>query len=562
MGLLRINRTYRNIQRMQSILNILLKHGFGQLIRQLGLHRLLPLGKQASTLRDDDDPQVPLTLPGRMRLALEELGPTFVKFGQVLSSRPDLLPENFINELKKLREDVYPVPFPAIRHKVMEELGMDLSEVFEHFEEKPIAAASIAQVHSAILKTGEKVVVKVMRPGIEKTIRNDLDILYAMAQLFDKHVQELEQFDPKGLVHEFEKSILKELNFTFEGNNTERFRINFLNDEAVRIPKVYWDHTTKSTLVLERIEGFPIDDIEKIHSSGLDPKTIASEGMRIFLRSILEFGFFHADPHPGNVLVLKNGQIGLVDFGMVGRLDRSSEENLSFLIIGLFERNYDKMLRALADLGFDVEEEHERQLRLELRDLVETYYGLSLQNLGFSDIFSHLMKLVQQFGIRVPPDFLMLSRALVMSEGVGRQLDPSVDIVAIGRPMLETIVKRKADIREIFKESTGTLLELKRTIYSMPRLINTLGKRLLNGKIRIEFAHVNLNPFYKEIERLGNRIALGLIVSSLILGSSLMMIWEKGPQIFGYPILGVTGYVMAGVLGFGMLIAIWRSGKF
>lgn len=563
MGIWQINRTYRNLQRMQTILNVLLKHGFGQLIRQLGLHRLLPLGKQATVFRaEEGDAATPMTLAVRFRMVLEDLGPTFIKFGQVLSSRPDIVPETFITELVKLQEDVRPIPFPAIRQFVQQELGRDFETLFDSFESQPLAAASIAQVHAAKMHSGEEVVVKVMRPGIEKIIRNDIDILYAIAGLAEKHIQEMERFDPVGLVRQFEKTILREIDFTIEAVNTQRFGENFADDETVVIPEVMWKQSSKRVLTLQRIRGVSLGNCEAVAETGLDPRDIACRGIRIFLRQILEFGFFHADPHPGNVLVLDDDRIALVDFGMVGRLEKSAKENLAILIIGIMEQDYDKMLFAMLDLGFEFEEESARSLRLDLRELVETYYGLPLKNIGISDIIARLINIMIQYGIRVPTDLLTLSRAMVIAEGVGRQLHPEIDVFDIGRPMIVKIVKQRSDPVHIARESVKTLWEFRRLVQAFPTQINAILRRILRGKLRLEFSHANLAPLYREIERLGNRLALGLIIASLIVGSSIIISVSKGPSIFGYPAFGVIGFTLAGFITVFLVFFILRSGRF
>ncbi len=558
----RINRTYRNLQRMQNILNVLLKHGFGQIIRRLGLHRLLPLGKQASAFASDERTSTePLTLPERFRLVLEELGPTFIKFGQVLSSRPDIIPESFIHELKKLREDVRPLPYGIIRASVEKELNQPIPDIYEWFDPEPAAAASIGQVHFARLKTGDEVVVKVLRPGIEKIIRNDLDILIAIAGLIDRHLENLAQFDPIGLVREFEKTILKEVDFTVEAVNTERFYHNLKDDESVVIPKVYWEYSSRSVLILERLRGFPMDDFQRIEEAGLDKSRLAREGMRIFLRQILEFGFFHADPHPGNVLALPNGKIGLVDFGMVGRLDPNTDENLSSLILGILNQDYGRMVVALKGLGFEFEDVKTTQVQMELRELVEIYYGLPLKRIGISDLIMKLIESVMKYDIKVPPNFFLLTRAMVVAEGIGRQLDPTIDVVAIGKPMIVEILKRRSDPQKMMKEMLVAANEMRHCATVLPGYVETLFSKLCRGNLRIEFSHVNLETFYHEMERLGNRIAYSAILSALIIGSSLVILSDKGPLLFGMPALGMIGYALAGIVCIFLIVSIVRSGK-
>ncbi len=563
MGFWRINRTYRNLQRIQTILNVLLKHGFGQLIRQLGLHRLLPLGKQASALSQDDSvsPLDPLTMPERLRLALEELGPTFIKFGQVLSTRPDILPESFISELKKLREDIRPMPYPGIKKAVEDFLGNPVQTAFSEFSERPIATASIGQVHSGKLITGESVVVKIRRPGIEPIIKNDLDILRTLAGVLSSRIDDMAKFDPVGLVREFERTILQEMDFNVEAMNMERFRENLKQESCVKIPRVFWQYSGKSIITMEKLNGLRMEDPSALLSAGHDPKKLAVEGMRIFLRQILEFGFFHADPHPGNMLALPDGQIGIIDFGMVGRLDSQTSEHLGSLILNILQKDYDRLLISMRKLGFDFDELSSNDLRRELMEIVEIYYGVPLKKVSIGDLLSRIIETVLKFGVGLPGGFLTLTRAMVVSEGVGRQLDPDIDVIAIGKPMIIKILKQRRNPSKMIDEAMTTLQDLRHVATVFPRYFEILILRLLRGRLRIEFSHTNLEGFYRIIEKAGNRLSFSIVVAALILGSSIIMYSRLGPFIFGYPAIGVIGYTLAALLGLWLLINIIRSGR-
>jgi ubiquinone biosynthesis protein len=563
MSFWKINRTYRNLQRMQSILNILLKYGFGQLIRQLGLHRLLPLGKRASALSQDESvsPLDPLTMPERLRFALEELGPTFIKFGQVLSTRPDIIPDNFIIELKKLREDIKPMPFPAIKKAIEDFLGDSLEKSFEEFSEKPMATASIGQVHAGTLKTGEAVVVKVRRPGIETIIKNDLDILHTLAGILAGRIEEMARFDPKGLVREFEKTILHEMDFNVEALNMERFKEYLHSEDRVVVPKVYWKYSGKTVIVMEKLIGIRMEDPKRLEEAGHDPHELAQEGMRVFLRQVLEFGFFHADPHPGNVLALSDGRIGLIDLGMVGRLDNQTSEHLGNLILTVIHKDYDRLLVNMRKLGFEFDELSSADLRRELMEVIELYYGLPLKKIGIGDLLSKLVETSLRFGVDLPGGFLTLTRAMIVSEGVGRQLYPEIDIIAISKPMIANIVKRRHDPKKFINDAMTSLQDLRHLTTVLPRYFEILILRLLRGKLRIEFSHANLEGFYRVIERTGNRLSFSIVVAALILGSSIIMYSKLGPFIFGYPAIGVIGYTLAALLGFWLLINIIRSGR-
>lgn len=563
MSVWRINRTYRNLQRMQTILNVLLKHGFGQLIRKLGLQHLLPLGKQASALSQDDtvSPLDPLTMPERLRMVLEELGPAFVKLGQVLSTRPDLVPEHFLIELKRLREDVKPVPFPAIRKVIEDSLGTDIEQVFSQLEPSPVASASIGQVHSGVLTTGESVVVKVQRPEIETIIKNDISILHSLAGMLSGRIEGMEQFDPVGLVREFEKSILREMDFNVEAMNMERFRENLSSEKDVVIPKVYWQFSSKTIIIMEKISGIIMEDPQRLRAAGHNPKRLAVEGMRVFLRQVLEFGLFHADPHPGNVIALPDGKIGLIDFGMVGRLDPTMSQNLGSFIINIIQRDYDRLMVSLRKLGFEFDELSSHDLRRELIEIIDLYYGLPLKKIGIGELLSKIIDTIMQFNVKLPSGFLMLTKAMVISEGVGRQLYPEIDVIAISRPMIMAILKRQHDPLKLVNEFSTAVGDMRHTLTALPRYIETLLQRLLKGKLRIEFSHTNLEGFYREIEKTGNRLSFSIVVAALILGSSIIMYSKQGPFILGYPALGVIGYTMAAMMGIWLLINIIRSGR-
>ncbi len=563
MGIFRLNKTYRNFQRLQTILNVLLKHGFGELVRKINLHKLLPVKKQASVLKIQTPEKFDsITIPIRFRMVLEELGPTFIKFGQVLSTRPDIIPSNFVQEFKKLRKDTPPVEFGQIKTQVSNELGKEFENIFSEFTERPFAAASIAQVHAARLKTGEEVVVKVMRPGIESIIKNDIDILYFIAGMIEKYIEDSNQFDPVGLVHEFERTILKEIDFNIEASNTEQFQRNFADDASVKIPQVYWEYSSRRVLTMEKIQGIAMDQIESIRGEGLEPQKIARQGMRIFLRQLIEFGLFHADPHPDNVIVQRDGRIALLDFGMVGRLDEQGNEELSLLIVGLIQKDYEKILNALEGLGFEFGDVSLKKLKIDLRDLIETYYGLPVARFGFSDAMSRLIDNAVKHGISVPSDILMLTRAMMISEGIGRQLDPEIDVIAIGRPMVVEMLKKRNQPARLAKDALNSFEEYRRCFRQFPKQFESIIRKVQRNRFRLEFSHVNLGPLNEHIEKLGNRIAFGLVVSSLVLGSSWIMTTDKKPFIFGYPAIGIIGYLLAGVTGLWLVIGIIRSGKY
>ncbi|MCD4655411.1 phosphotransferase, partial [bacterium] len=416
-------------------------------------------------------------------------------------------------------------------------------------------------VHSGILKTGESVIIKVRRPGIESIVKNDLGILQSFASMLAGRIEEMAQFYPEGMVREFEKTILRELDFTIEAMNMQRFRENLASEKGLFIPKVLWDLSSKTVIVMEKISGLRMEDPKLLRAAGHDPHSLAVEGMRIFLRQVLEFGLFHADPHPGNVVVMKDGRIGLIDFGMVGRLDPQMTEHLSSLIINVIKRDYERLMVSLRKLGFEFDELSSLDLRRELVQIIDLYYGLPLKNIGIGELLSKIVETILQFNVKLPSGFLTLIRAMVISEGVGRQLYPEIDVIAISKPMIIKIIRKHNDPLKLLNDLSTVFSDTIHTAKILPRYVETFFQRLLRGKLRIEFSHTNLEGFYREIEKTGNRLSFSIVVAALILGSSVIMYSRLGPFIFGYPALGVIGYMMAATLGIWLLINIIRSGR-
>src|SRR3990167_444395 len=342
----KVKKTYQNIQRLRNVTNVLIKHGFGSLVDQLNLQHYISLGKRIITFKKYESEKEVHTIPERLRLAFEELGPTFIKLGQILSSRPDLIPQNFAEEFKKLQDKVPPFSASESKKHIEEELNVKTDEIFSSFNETPTAAASIAQVHNATLLTGERVIVKVQRPGLRQIMDSDISILFYLANLIERYLPHGKLYNPTGIVEEFSRTIRRELNFNLEGSNATKFKRYFEGDNTVYIPMVFWSYTTNDILTMERIDGIPIHEIKKLEDAGYNKKLIAKNGVNAFLKQILEFGLFYADPHPGNFLIMEGGRIGIVDFGIVGNIDDDMAESLANTFLSMVELDYDKIGRA------------------------------------------------------------------------------------------------------------------------------------------------------------------------------------------------------------------------
>jgi ubiquinone biosynthesis protein len=560
LNLVNITQKIRNIQRLRHILQVLVKYGFGYIIDRLNIEQNI-IGRRFKKLApikklDVFDHPVPV----RVRRALEELGPTFIKLGQILSTRADLIPLEFCNELEKLQDQVPAFEYKKAEEQIRNEFKKPVSKIFDNFSTEPKAAASLAQVHSAELKTGEKVIVKIQRPNIKMTIATDLEILYWLANLAEKHIEESRIYNPVEVVNEFKKTILKEIDFNTEANNTERFRRNFKNDNTVYIPGIFRDLSTAKILTMERIKGIKSTDLKRIERAGLDRKQVAINGANALLKQIFIDGFFHADPHPGNMFVLDNNRIAFIDFGMVGRIDEEAKAQLASILSAFLERDVPEMSEAFIAVGA-IEEVNAKKLNLDLRDLMEHYYGISLKELRMGQLLVDIVDIVSQNKIKIPPDLFLLSKALITVEGIGRKLDPEFNMTVQAKPFAEKLVKQRYSAKSIAKEIRKFAKALYGFTSSLPKDLNLILNKIKKGTLRVEFEHRGLENLIAQMDKVSNRVAFSVIIAALIIGSSIIMQTNKGPLFLGFPMLGIFGFLIAGVMGLWLAIAILRSGK-
>ncbi|MCD5390798.1 AarF/UbiB family protein [candidate division NPL-UPA2 bacterium] len=544
-------------QRLRQILNVLVKHGFGYLIESLNLQRYLSLGKRIVTFKKRQEPvRERRTMAERARLALEELGPTFIKLGQILSARSDLIPSEFLREFKKLQDEVPAFSFPEVKQIVEREFGLSLKELFSQFEEVPMAAASIAQVHRASLLDGGKVIVKVQRPGIAEKIKADLQILLYLAPLVERHIPRSRLYSPVGVVEEFAATVRGELDFTVEANHTERFYRNFQENEAVRIPQVYWDLTSQRVLTLERIEGIKINDIPALERAHIDRKKIAVNGVNAFLKQIFEHGFFHADPHPGNFFVLNKEVIGLVDFGIVGRLNQETLHSLSNMFISLISHDLERLGDEVVNLGLPPEEFDLKGFNQNLLEFVDSYFGVPLKRIRAENFINDLVRIAGKHGIRLPRDFVLLGKTVFIIGGIGRELDPDFDFLQVAKPFAYDLIKRRLHPKKLFINLTRTLSEVSSSLESLPGQVSQILRRFRQGEFKLTIEHKGLEEAIRDRDRSSNRMALGLVITSLIIASSLL-IQSQGPIFW----VGIFGFSLAALLGLWLVIGIFRSGR-
>lgn len=561
LNLVKLNRNIRSLRRYGVILGVLVKYGFGHIVEQLNLSYYLRLDRRLFSRNRLSSDLERLSPQVRMRLAMEELGPTFIKLGQLLSTRPDLIPHEYTDEFGKLQDQAAFVPVEQIRTQIALDLKRPVETLFADFSDLPLAAASIAQVHRARLLTGEEVAVKVLRPGVEELVATDLDILMGLAHLLERHMPAVAVYEPSTIVKEFRRTLKRELDFTREGHTINRFAANFAGDPTIRFPNIFWTHTGTRVLTLEFIDGIKVSDFEKLELAGYDRKIIARNGAETFLRQVLTHGLFHGDPHPGNIFVLPGNTICMLDFGMVGRLGDELKQYLAELLLGILSRDPDRIISQLLYSGELAEEVSMRALKRDLTDFIDDYSEIPLQELNTGRMLGDFVDILVHYRIKFPADFMLLIKALVTMEGVGRRLDPDFNMIGHLKPFMERLVRERTSAGNLTREAGHLFSTYSSLIRNLPRDIKELLNRINRNKFKIDLEHRGLDRLITDIDKSSNRLSFSLLIAALIVGSSLIMQTEKGPMLFGFPMLGFLGYSIAAALGLWLAIAILRSGR-
>ncbi len=550
------------VKRYREIISVLIKHGYGYAIDRFGLRPFRSLKERITRPKPLREQLLQVSEAERLRQALEELGPTFIKFGQILSTRHDLLPKEYIKELSKLQDRVPPFEFIEAKKMVEKELGKNIDEIFSEFDPKPIASASIGQVYRGRLSTGEEVAVKVMRPEIEEIIENDLLILMSMARFFEKHVKASKFFNPVGFIEEFSRVMRQEIYYTHEAQNADRFYKSFAGSMTVRIPKIYWKFTTKHVLTQEYLEGFKITDIEKIMEARLDRKKVSIDLSNAYLKMIFEDGFYHADPHPGNILVSGEGVVIFLDFGMAGIVDPYLRENLVNLMLAVQKTDLDLLMETLSEIGLisDIGESSST-LKANLEDFIDSYYSLNVKFIDPTNFLSDLINVLIKNGGRIPNNIMLLSKTLIMRDEISRLLDPEHNFSELVEPYIKKIIEERTSFSYIMKETEKNLRGYARFVKDFPKQFHHILKKVEKGTIKFELEHKGFESLIEEMDVVSNRISFSLIIAALIVGSSLIIQTRMSPSLFGVPLIGIFGFFIAGFLGLGLLISILRSGK-
>jgi len=548
-------KNYRLLKRYQQIILTVGRFGFGELTGRLHLLKMLKIKREETQPR----PSPHETRAVRFRMMLEHLGPTFIKFGQILSTRADLLPADILAELANLQDDVTPMPWDEIKKSVKGKKGERFETQFARFDEKPIASASIAQVYRACLHDGADVAVKIIRPGTAAIMEDDLRILDHLGHLIKTHIEEAERWDPQAIVRQLRNSVEHELNLQHEARNAEIFRKNFAGDPTIYVPKIYWEYCSDKVLVMEFIQGQPLSKYFSPGIAASDRRDLAVRGARAVLKQIFEHGFFQADPHPGNALVMNGNMLCFLDFGMFGRLDRQSLHIFSKVLYAIVNKDANRLIKAARDLDVLSDDVDKNALQVAVQDLMEQYHGLPLKYISMPRLLGDILLLVSRFRLGIRHDFLFLIKAIGTIEATGRQLDPDFDMIKELTPFVRNLLLRRYSPKYLFDETSRVGEDAAALVQEAPEHVLEIMRKLRTGRIKLEFHHQGLDKPLAQMNQMSDKLVGGIIIGSLIIASALMAHSNIGPQYRGFPLIGGVGFFLAGIAGVWLIIDLLRS---
>ncbi len=549
----------RDLPRLHEIVSVLIRYGWGDVVRVLGLASTLERAGKLLHWRTSDE-ITKLELPVRIRMAMTDLGPTFVKLGQILATRVDVFPPSWIAEFEELHSNVPPVPFEQLRPAMEAKYGRPLEEVFDAIETVPFAAASIAQVHRARLKDGTPVVLKLRRPDIVPKVEADLRILTHLARLIESEMPESRRYRPVQIVSQLRRSLLHEMDLAKEARNLVVFGKAFRGDDTVVIPHAYWDYCGEVVNVQQELQGIPATEIDRAVAAGMDLKLLASRGADAVLKMILMHGHYHADPHPGNVMFLDGNRIGILDFGMVGRLTDARRAQLTDFLGALIKKDEQSLLNVLALWSGDAEIDEDK-LAFDLTEIIFSYDDLPLREIRIGPLLSDVTAVLRDNNLGIPSDLTLLFKALITLEGFGHLLDPDFHMVDHLEPFVLEVMEARYSPGAIYLRMRRSLRDIGEVVTGLPRDLTRLLRQIRRGRIRIDLDLKRLDHFGQQINHAANRLTMGVLTASLVVGSSIIMTVKGGPELFGLPFFGLLGFVLAFFNSIGILWSIWRSGR-
>src|SRR3569623_870560 len=549
----------RDLPRLHEIASVMIRYGWGDLVRVLGISGALERAGRVLHWHSTSEISQ-LDAPVRVRRALEELGPTFVKLGQVLATRVDMFPPHWITEFEKLHSQVPAVPYERLHRDLVAASKGDPAEVFAEFDTVPLAAASIAQVYRATLKDGTRVVVKMRRPGIEGVIQADLRIMEHAAKLLESAVPDSRRYDPVQIVSQFRRSLNRELDLAKEARNIDQFARHFADEPLVKIPRVYWEFTNDRVNVQEEIIGMAGVAPDKLRAQWLDPKLLAARGADAVLRMVLEHGYFHADPHPGNVLFLPDNRIGMLDFGMVGMLTNPRRNQIVDLLHALTRKDAQALLLVLLDWSGESVGDEDR-LAYDVAELLQSYDDLQLKDVKLGGLLNDITAVMRDNNLVLPADLPLLFKTLITLEELGQQLEPEFHMIDHVTPYVERVIQQRYTPQALLARGRKSVRETLEVLADVPRDLRHLLRDMRRGRVKVDLDLKRLDQFGHQLDRASNRLTMGILTASLGVGSSIIMTVKGGPQLFGLPLFGLLGFLIAFFNSLWIIFSIWRSGK-
>ncbi len=553
---------YSHLPRYRQIFQVFFKHGFADVLKMVHLQKLLEISQ--AQLFVDHKEMLNKRPAERFRMALEELGPTFVKLGQILSSRRDLVNEEFYNELRKLQNSVAPFPGADAKRIVEEELGKPLDQVFKEFDETPIASASMAQVHRAVLRGGDIVAVKVQRPDISKNIEVDLAILADVARFLDRHVEELAALNPVGVVREFARTLMQELDFSHEAQNMDRFAKQFHGNRGIHVPHLYHEITTQRVLAMEFMSGYQVDNPEELRAHRIDPVKYSEKMSKLVFQQIFQFGFFHGDPHPGNVTVLPGGVMGLYDYGMMGSLTADFREDIAGMIMGLVDKDERQVTRSVLGMSEQGFVEDQRKLGADVEAFAQQHLDKPLKDLKLGFVLNRLLDLLMTHKLRMKAEFYLGIKALTQVEAIGQALNPDLNFAHFGEPYATEVIKGKYDPMRMLKGLYKAMADGFDFLKDFPEDFRDVYNRVKSGNYTIPVEHrINpdgFEPLRKTMNHIANRLVDAILAASVLICSGLLVLSKVPPVWNGIPVLGILGLVLGLMMGLRLFISIWKHG--